>query len=160
MIWNMSERSNMSNSIILLVEDDPNDQILINRAIKKANILNPVHVLDDGEKAIQYLSGEGIYSDRTEYPLPILILLDLKMPKKSGLEVIEFVKDKPMIKRIPIVVLTSSKESTDVNKAFDLGVNSYLVKPVKFEDLVEIISNVGLYWILMNENPDVAEELF
>ena len=157
MIWNMSEHSNMSNSIILLVEDDPNDQILINRAIKKANILNPVHVLDDGEKAIQYLSGEGIYSDRTEYPLPILILLDLKMPKKSGLEVIEFVKDKPVIKRIPIVVLTSSKESTDVNKAFDLGVNSYLVKPVKFEDLVEIISNVGLYWILMNENPDLVE---
>ena len=153
----MSHIQDPSKQVILLVEDDPNDQFLIKRAINKGNIVNPIRSVDDGEKAIQYLSGEGNFSNREEYPLPILILLDLKLPKKSGLEVLEFVKTQPMIKRIPIIVLTSSKDSSDVNKAYELGVNSYLVKPVKFDKMVEIMSSIRLYWILFNEYPDIEK---
>ncbi len=151
----MSHHLNSEKFSILLIEDDPNDQILIRRAVKKANILNSVFVLGDGEKAIQYLSGEKDYSDRSKHPLPILIILDLKMPKVSGLDVIEYVKKQPLIKRIPIIVLTSSKDTSDINSAYDLGVNSYLVKPVKFEDLVNIMVNMASFWISSNIHPQL-----
>lgn len=138
---------------ILLVEDNPDDVLLIRRASRKANLLNPLYVVEDGEQAIAYLSGQGIYADRNRYPLPVLILLDLKLPRKSGFEVLAWLKTHPQLRRIPVVVLTSSRESPDIVRAYDLGANSYLVKPVGFEDLVEMVRTLKLYWLILNELP-------
>lgn len=142
--------------VILLVEDDPNDVLLIQRAFRKANLENPLQVVNDGEAAIHYLAGEGAYADRNQYPLPVLILLDLKLPRRSGFEVLEWLRDQPTLRRIPVVVLTSSRESPDVNWAYDLGANSYLVKPVGFDDLVEMVQTLGLYWMILNESPQLS----
>ena len=143
---------------ILLVEDDPNDIILIQRAFKKASITNPLNVVEDGEKAIAYLDGKGPYGDREKYPLPMLLLLDLKLPRKSGHEVLEWLRQQPMLKRMTVVVLTSSQQSSDINRAYDLGVNSYLVKPVTFDALVEMVKNLNFYWMILNENPILEGE--
>jgi CheY-like chemotaxis protein len=145
-----------SDFTILLVEDSPDDVLLIQRAFRKANLLNPVAVVSDGEKAIEYLSGTGAYSDRAKFQLPVLILLDLKLPRKSGHEVLGWVKQHPSLRRLPVVVLTSSTETVDVNKAYDLGANSYLVKPVGFDDLFAMVKTLQPYWLIMNEKPDVA----
>ena len=139
--------------IILAVEDNDDDIALISRAFRKAAIVNQLRFVSDGEQAVGYLKGEGQYADRQQSPLPSLILLDLKLPRKSGLEVLAWVRDQPGLKRIPIVVLTSSKQSTDLERAYDLGVNSYLVKPVAFDDLLEMIKALKLYWIHFNETP-------
>lgn len=140
---------------ILLVEDDPNDIFLIKRAFEKAKILNPIYVVEDGEEAILYLEGKDKYADRKNYPFPLLILLDLKLPKKSGFEVLEWIKAKQKLKRVPVVVLTSSDESPDINKAYDLGANSYLVKSVSFESLFNMVKTLGLYWLILNKKPDI-----
>jgi len=140
---------------ILLVEDSPDDVLLIQRAFRKANLINPISVVDDGEKAIQYLSGAGVYADRASHPLPVLVLLDLKLPRKSGHEVLAWIKQHPSFKRVPVVVLTSSTETIDVNKAYDLGANSYLVKPVGFDDLFAMVKTLQPYWMIMNQKPDV-----
>ena len=144
--------------LMLLVEDDPNDIILIKRAFEKANITNPLQVVEDGEEAVAYLAGKGRYGDRQNYPLPILILLDLKLPRKSGHEVLEWLRQQPMLKRLTVVVLTSSQQSSDVNRAYDLGANSYLVKPVTFDALVEMVKSLNFYWIILNENPIIKGE--
>lgn len=141
---------------ILLVEDDPNDVLLIQRAFERANIANPISVVRGGEDAIAYLEGTGNYADRDAHPFPVVMLLDLKLPRKSGLEVLEWLKSKDILKRLPVVILSSSTESTDVDRAYDLGVNSYLVKPVTFDALIEIVKNAGLYWVIMNEKPDLS----
>ncbi|MBI2951605.1 response regulator, partial [bacterium] len=130
---------------VLLVEDDPNDVLLIQRAFRKANLLNPVQVVGDGEEAIAYLSGQGVYADRERHPLPILILLDLKLPRKSGHEVLAWLRRQPELKRLPAVVLTSSREAADVNRVYDLGANSYLVKPVAFDDLLKMTQTLHMY---------------
>lgn len=145
-----------SDYTILLVEDNPDDVLLIQRAFKKANLVNPVVVVGDGEKAIEYLSGSGAYAERSRFPLPVLILLDLKLPRKSGHEVLGWVKQHAALKRIPVVVLTSSTETVDVNRAYDLGANSYLVKPVGFDDLFSMVKALQPYWLILNEKPDVA----
>ncbi len=142
---------------ILLVEDDPNDVLLIRRAFRKSNVANPIQVVGDGEEAIAYLSGQGPYADRERYPLPLLLLLDLKLPRKSGFEVLEWLRQQPGLKRLPVVVLTSSAETPDVNRAYDLGANSYLVKPVRFEDLLHMVRTLNLYWLIINEKPDLVE---
>jgi len=144
---------------ILLVEDDPNDIILIKRAFGKATITNPFQVVEDGEEAVAYLAGKGRYGDREKYPLPILLLLDLKLPRKSGHEVLEWLRRQPMLKRLPVVVLTSSQQSSDINRAYDLGANSYLVKPVTFDALVEMVKTLDFYWLILNENPIIGGEL-
>lgn len=144
--------------LILLVEDDPHDATLIQRAIKKANILNPVRVLTDGEAAIDYFSGTPPYEDREKHPLPVLTLLDLKLPRKSGLEVLEVAKTISVVRRIPIVVLTSSNQSADINRAYELGTNSYLVKPVSTDALVDLLKTIEVYWLMTNQNPDVNQE--
>jgi CheY-like chemotaxis protein len=141
---------------ILLVEDDDNDVVLIQRAMRKANIANEVHVVRDGERAIEYLKGTGAYADRATSPLPMVMLLDLKLPRRSGHEVLQWVRSQPALKRLPVVVLTSSRESIDVNKAYDLGANSYLVKPVTFDGLIELVSTLDLYWLSLNESPEVG----
>ena len=147
---------NVALPTLLLAEDDPNDVMLFRRAMEKSKMANPLQIAKDGEVAIAYLSGEGIYADRNLYPLPAIMLLDLKLPRKSGLEVLEWLRDQPGINRLPVVVMTSSKESTDVSRAYDLGANSYLVKPVSFDTLLEMVKVLGLYWFILNEKPDIS----
>ena len=142
----------MSTDTILLAEDDPNDVILFQRAMDRASLnTDSLKVVQDGEQAISYLSGEGIYADRDLYPLPALLLLDLKMPRKSGLEVLSWVRKQPQHRYLIVVFLTSSNRSEDVRLAYDAGANSYLVKPVEFTEMVEMIRNVTFYWLEINE---------
>ncbi len=145
----------MEHDTILLVEDNPKDVLLIQRAFRKANVTIPLQVVEDGEVAVRYLSGEEPYSDRDRYPLPMLILLDLKLPRKSGTEVLEWLRQQPKLKRLPVVVLTSSREYVDINQVYDLGANAYIVKPVAFDNLVEIVKTLNLHWIIYNEKPQV-----
>ncbi|MGH7413956.1 MAG: response regulator [Candidatus Rokuibacteriota bacterium] len=142
---------------ILLVEDSPDDALLIQRAFRKANLVNPVQLVRDGEEAVAYLSGAPPYEDRARFLLPVFMLLDLKLPRRSGLEVLAWVRQESVVKRLPVVVLTSSRESVDVNRAYDLGVNSYLTKPVGFEALLEMVKSVNLYWLVLNENPEIRQ---
>jgi CheY-like chemotaxis protein len=142
---------------ILLVEDSPDDALLIQRACRKANLANPVQHVSDGEEAVAYLSGASPWSDRAKFPLPVFMLLDLKLPRRSGLEVLEWVRRESPVKRLPVVVLTSSRESVDVNRAYDIGVNSYLTKPVGFEALLEMVKNINLYWLVLNEHPEIRQ---
>lgn len=144
---------NNANSEILLVEDNPDDVFLLNRAFRRANIANSIQVIEDGEAAVQYLSGQGTYADRQLYPLPILMLLDLKLPRRSGHEVLEWLRQQPGLKRLPVVVLTSSQQDIDIDRAYDLGANSYLVKPVGFDALIEMVKNLNVYWITLNKKP-------
>lgn len=140
---------------ILLVEDDSNDILFIQRAFRQANLNNTIHIVRDGDDAVAYLSGEGIYTSRETYPLPLLILLDLKLPRRSGLEVLEWLREQPILKRIPVVILTSSKESIDVNHAYDLGVNCYLHKPVKFDALIKMVEAIDIFWLQLNQYPSI-----
>jgi CheY-like chemotaxis protein len=129
--------------------------LLIKRAFQKVNIANPIIVVNDGEQAVSYLAGREPYVDRA---LPMLVLLDLKLPRKSGHEVLEWLRQQPNLKRLPVVVLTASSESSDVNRAYDLGANSYLVKPVTFDALVEMVKTLNLYWLILNKRADVSNE--
>lgn len=142
---------------ILLVEDNPADILLMQRAFRKENLSNvSLQIVNDGDEAVFYLNGENQYSDRERYPLPVLILLDLKLPRRSGHEVLAWLRQQPVLKRLPVVILTSSKEIIDVNQAYDLGVNSYLAKPPGFGALVDMIKSINLYWLLQNEQPEVT----
>ena len=138
---------------ILIVEDNPTDVMLIRRGLDKARVANPIQVVNDGDAAVDYLSGVGAYVDRRQFPLPILMLLDLKLPRRSGLEVLEWLRTQETLKRLPVVALTSSQQDRDVNAAYDSGVNSYLVKPVEFDGLLEMLKTVNLYWLMLNERP-------
>ena len=144
----------LTDFIMLLVEDDPNDILLTQRAFMQASLVNPLRVVRDGEEAINYLGGREAYADRTRYPLPSLILLDLKLPKKSGLEVLEFLRSQPSLRQTPVIVLTSSQESSDIQRAYALGANSYLLKPVGFDGLLEMVKAIGMYWVILNQGPD------
>jgi CheY-like chemotaxis protein len=137
----------------LLVEDDPDDILLFQRAFSQASLVNPVRIVRNGEEAVNYLAGTGPYVDRVRYPLPSLVLLDLKLPKKSGLEVLEWMRSQPATQSIPVIVLTSSQESADVQRAYALGANSYLIKPVGFDGLLEIVKAIGMYWVILNQAP-------
>ena len=141
---------------VLLVEDNPDDVLLIQRALHKARLTHPLQRVSDGEEAIRYLDGTGMYADRQQHPLPGLLLLDLKLPRKSGLEVLAWLKEQPGLHRLPVVVFTSSREDTDIQRAYDLGANSYLVKPVNFDALLEMVQMLGLYWLQFNERPDIT----
>jgi CheY-like chemotaxis protein len=143
---------------ILLVEDDPNDVFLVRRAFRKAKVDNPLQVVGDGEAAVAYLAGYDAFVDRERYPLPALILLDLKLPRKSGLEVLAWLRGQPRLRRLPVVVLTSSNETSDVNQAYDLGANSYLVKPVAFDNLQDLMRSICRYWMVLNEKPRVQND--
>ena len=143
----------LTDPTILVVEDNPTDVMLIRRAFEKSKLANPVHVVGDGDAAVDYLSGEGTYADRERFPLPILMLLDLKLPKRSGLEVLQWLRMQETLKRIPVVVLTSSEQDRDVNAAYNIGVNSYLVKPVEFDGLLQMLTTVNMYWLMLNERP-------
>ncbi len=146
---------NPSDYTILLVEDDPNDVLLIRRAFEKAGVVNPLSVVSSGEEAVSYLRGEGKYADRREYPLPVIILLDLKMPRMNGFEFLEWLRAEPEFKKLIVVVLTSSRETPDINRAYEVGANSYLVKPVQMDDLIRIVRELHLYWLVMSEKPEL-----
>lgn len=138
---------------ILVVEDDGNDVVLLKRAFRKTDLANRVVFLPDGEIARDYLAGHEDYADRAAHPLPVLMLLDLKLPRLSGLELLEWMGHQPALRGLPVVILTSSRESRDLEQAYALGANSYLVKPVAFEALLELVQAVGLYWLVLNEAP-------
>ncbi len=138
---------------ILLVEDNPNDRELTLRALKKHNLSNHVQTVMDGEEALLYLFAEKQYTGRDINSIPKVILLDLKLPKVSGLEVLKRIKSDPRTKMIPVVVLTSSGEERDRFKSYELGANSYIVKPVDFEKFTAAVSDLGFYWLLLNEPP-------
>ncbi|BAN35673.1 response regulator with CheY-like receiver domain and winged-helix DNA-binding domain [Sulfuricella denitrificans skB26] len=150
-------KANSSLQTILLVEDDTNDVLLFQRAYRKCKLANPLQIVGDGEAAQDYLAGSGKYADRESYPLPALVLLDFKLPRMSGLEVLAWMRSQTSLKRVPVVALTSSRERSDVNRAYDLGINSYLVKPVAFDNLMQLVKALGLYWMIMNEHSDLAQ---
>ncbi len=139
---------------ILLVEDNPDDVELTLHALKKNNIVNPVQIARDGMEALDYLFYSGKYQGE-DYDLPNVILLDLKLPKVDGIEVLQRIKSDRRTKLIPVVILTSSKEESDLIKSYDLGVNSYIRKPVDFDQFVETVRQIGFYWMLINEQPQV-----
>src|SRR5947207_524780 len=143
----------LKNQFILLAEDDSNDVLLIQRAFQKAGFRNSLKVTRDGEQAIEYLAGHGIYANRQRFPLPFLLLLDLKMPGTDGFEVLQWVRKEPELKRLLVVVLTSSNLQTDVDRAYELGANSYLVKPVSFDEMVNMIQRFEIYWSEINRTP-------
>ncbi|MDB6026883.1 MAG: response regulator with CheY-like receiver domain and winged-helix DNA-binding domain [Verrucomicrobiales bacterium] len=137
----------MSGKTILLADDEDNDALLLKRAFKKAAIAVQLMRVKDGEEAMDYLEGKGLYADRTQFPFPDLLLLDIKMPKRSGLEVLKWVREQERFKRLITVVLTSSKQAADVNQAYDLGANSYVVKPVAFQELIKLSVEMTTFWL-------------
>lgn len=144
----------MNNVIeILLVEDNMNDAEMTIRALKKNNIANNLVHVKDGAQALDFLRGLGEYEGRDIENKPRLILLDLKMPKVNGIEVLEKIRSNENTRKIPVVVLTSSKEHPDIERCYDLGVNSYIVKPVEFTNFVKAVSEVGVYWMMINQTP-------
>jgi two-component system response regulator len=144
----------IENSIeILLVEDNPNDVELTLHALKKNNLTNSIHVVRDGAEALEYLFASGAYAGRDVNQAPKVILLDLKLPKVDGMEVLQRIKSDERTRSIPVVVLTSSREERDIVESYRLGVNSYITKPVDFEQFTEAVRQLGLYWLLLNQPP-------
>ena len=140
-------------STILLVEDNPDDIELIEYAVEKAGIDRPLFVVQDGDAAVEYLGNSHDPTDRLQHPLPRLILLDIKLPKRSGFDVLSFVRHQDRTKHIPVVMLTSSNQSGDIKRAYELGANSYLVKPVRQDALLEMVRSLNMYWITLNQGP-------
>ena len=138
---------------ILLVEDNPHDAELTMRALRKSNLANKVIHVKDGEEALDYLFGAGVYADRDMHDSPKLILLDLKLPKVDGIEVLRCIKAKEKTMCTPVVVLTSSHEDRDIEECYRLGANSYIVKPVEFDSFIKAVTELSLYWLLLNEPP-------
>jgi two-component system response regulator len=145
----------MRKKIILLVEDNPDDELLAIRALEKNKIMNEVVVARDGAEALDYLFGAGAYTGRDMSVMPQIILLDLKLPKIDGLEVLRRLRKDERTKLLPVVVLTSSKEERDLTESYSLGANSYIRKPVNFAQFTEAIRQLGLYWLVLNESPPV-----
>jgi two-component system, response regulator len=143
----------MNEKNILLVEDNPDDVELTLMALKESKILNKVDVTRDGVEALEYLFCTGRYAERKPASLPELVLLDLKLPKVGGLEVLEKLRSDPRTRLIPVVILTSSSEEEDIIKSYSLGANSYVRKPVEFHQFVEAVHQLGMYWLLVNEAP-------
>jgi|SRR6185503_16825243 len=141
--------------VIMLVEDREDDIVLVLRAFRKAHLLNPLQIVRNGEEAIAYLKGEGQYANRDEFPLPALMLLDLKMPRKDGFEVLEWVRQQPSLNTLRVVVLTASEQMRDVNRAYQLGANSFLVKPTDFEDFMTMILSLSGHWLWMSRAPEI-----
>ena len=143
-----------NHKMILVAEDDPTDALFLQRAFAKMGAPVGLKFVRDGQEAIDYLRGDPPFADRGSHPLPQLLLLDLKMPRLNGFEVLHWLKTQPGLKRLLVVVFSSSAETGDVNRAYDLGANSYLVKPHSTEQLMNLIDRVGKYWFEANHNPD------
>jgi two-component system, response regulator len=147
----------MENKVILLVEDNPRDEALTRRALAKSNIINEIVVAHDGVEALDYFAGTGVFAGRDLSVMPQLVLLDLKLPKVDGLEVLRRLRADKRTKGLPVVVFTSSSEEEDVISSYSLGANSYVRKPVEFDQFLEATKQLGLYWLVLNETaPAVA----
>lgn len=142
--------------LVMLAEDDENDAILIQRAFLKLQIKNPFYRVKNGDDAIAYLEGTGVYEDRKRFPPPFLLLLDLKLPNRSGFEVLDWIRRHPNFKRLPVVILTASNQLDDINRAYEKNANSYLIKPPRFEDMKELIRKIGEYWLTANARPQIG----
>ena len=138
---------------ILLVEDNEDDVFFMHQARTDAGISNPMHVAEDGRQALDYLEGTGKYANREQFPVPFLVLLDLKLPLVPGLNVLKWIRERPELKTMLVVILTSSRESRDIDTAYRLGANSYLVKPPTSQMLTELVKSIGDYWMIKNEPP-------
>ncbi|MBN2229248.1 MAG: response regulator [Candidatus Thorarchaeota archaeon] len=143
----------MSSRKILLVEDSTDDVLLTLRALQRANILNEVIVTRDGQEAFEYLTADGQYAGRNISEQPVVVLLDLKMPRMGGLELLQRIRSIKTLKLLPVVILTSSKEDKDICESYNLGANSYIQKPVDFDQFVQAIRTLGLYWLVLNVSP-------
>lgn len=148
----------MDSKTILLVEDNPSDIALTKRALEKANLRNELMIVEDGREALDYLFCEGVYSGRDITDLPALTLLDLKLPRVPGLEVLRRIRQEPRLRRMPVVILTSSSEEDDIAGGYDVGVNSYIRKPVDFKQFAEIIKHLGLYWLSINQQAPMPRD--
>lgn len=146
----------MEDKTILLVEDNPDDEALTLRALKRNNILNEVVVARDGAEALDYLFAQGSHSSRESTRLPEVVLLDLKLPKLDGLEVLRQIRENPLTRRLAVVILTSSNEERDIITGYDLGANSYIRKPVDFNQFMEAVRQLGIYWLVLNVPPPDA----
>jgi len=144
---------NLAEVEILLAEDDPGDAEMTLRALRRNNLANKVHWVRDGEQALDFMFRTGAYADREPGTVPKLIMLDIKMPKVDGIEVLRRVKANEETRTVPVVVMTSSNEERDVVESYRLGVNSYIVKPVQFESFLETVAKIGLYWVITNRVP-------
>jgi CheY-like chemotaxis protein len=141
---------------VLLVEDDLNDIFLVKRAFKLARVKNPLQVVTDGQEAVSYLKGDGKYADRETYPLPKLMVMDIKMPRRSGFEVLDWVKhSNGPLKRIPVVIVSSSEDPADINRAYELGANAYMVKPVDYKAVEHLFQSITQYWGLECAKPEL-----
>jgi two-component system response regulator len=138
---------------IVLVEDNPSDVELTLHAFEKKRLANLIHVVRDGAEALDFLFGQGQYAGRNALNVPKLILLDLKLPKVSGIDVLRRIRKDPRTQLVPVVALTSSREEKDIEECYRLGVNSYIVKPVEFDKFTEAVERLGYYWLLMNQPP-------
>ena len=143
---------------ILLVEDNPDDELLTQRAFRKNNILNRIEVVRDGAEALDFLLARGSYAERDPFHVPQLILLDLKLPKVDGLEVLRCIRETEATRLLPVVVLTSSKEEQDLASCYALGANSYIRKPVDFNQFILAVQQLGLYWLVLNEQPPLRRD--
>lgn len=143
----------MNDKVILLVEDNPSDIALTQRAFRKNAIGNPLVIAEDGQEALDYLFCNGAHSSRDGADLPMLVLLDLKLPRIDGLEVLRRIRADQRTRRIPVVILTSSSEEQDLAAGYDLGTNSYIRKPVDFHQFADVIKQLGMYWLVINESP-------
>jgi CheY-like chemotaxis protein len=144
----MNEKSNMGGShyAILLVEDEENDAMLLKMALKRNNILNPLHWVKDGLEAIAYLNGEGVYANHALYPFPEVLIVDLKMPRMSGLELLQWIRDHSHYKVIPTIIMSSSRQDSDIDRAYELGANTYIIKPSSFDELARVVKLTHEYW--------------
>lgn len=149
----------MIDKIILLVEDTDDDAELTERALRRSQIKNPIVRARDGVEALEYLHGQGAYADRDIHDLPQVVLLDLNMPRMSGLEALKRIREHPVTQLLPVVILTTSKEEQDLIQAYQNHANSYMCKPVDFLEFTEAMRTLGLYWILMNEAPPTAKKI-
>jgi len=140
--------------VILMADDDADDRMLTKDALTESRVLNDLRFVEDGEELLDYLKGRGAYTDREKSPRPGLILLDLNMPKKDGREALKEIKADPELRRIPVVVMTTSKAEEDVYRSYDLGASSFITKPVTFDRLVELMRTMGQYWVEFVELPD------
>jgi len=140
---------------ILLIEDNPDHAELTVHGLKNCGLVNKIDVVGDGEKALEYLHGKGDFSNRQKFPLPTLILLDIKLPKVDGLAVLKAVKKDPVLKKIPVIILTTSESDKDIAEAYAEGANSYIAKPISFSKFVDKVGSMGFYWTVTNTLPDI-----
>jgi CheY-like chemotaxis protein len=143
--------------IILMAEDDPDDRLLAGEALRESKLANELHFVEDGEELMDYLHRRGKHTGLSKQPLPGLLLLDLNMPRKDGREALKEIKSDPLLRRLPVIVLTTSQAEEDIIRAYDLGVNSFIRKPVTFDGLVEVVKVIGQYWFEVVELPPNSE---